>query len=136
MAGVETFTDKDTGEELVKSELLNSFEPCTIFRGIVGSDGQRYGALADIDAFAIFNWEDGHGEVEILDVYQGLVRYGATGWNQGASRVDPMEDTGSPERQARVDELAAFYDLMEELPEDQRLIAEQFDDFMSGKVTV
>lgn len=35
----------------VHSEATGRMEPCTLHTGVLGSDGVRYGALADIDAY-------------------------------------------------------------------------------------
>jgi hypothetical protein len=46
-------------------------EPCTIQTGVVGCDGVRRGAMADIDCYAMFRYEDDAGrDVDVLEVYQ------------------------------------------------------------------
>jgi hypothetical protein len=51
----------------VESDHTNELEVCTIHFGIVGVDGVRRGAIADIDLYAMFGWVDGAGrEVDII----------------------------------------------------------------------
>lgn len=56
----------------VQSDFTNELEPCTIMQGVVGVDGVRRGAMADIDMFAAFvpkyDW-DGNELPDVLDVY-------------------------------------------------------------------
>ena len=42
----------------VRSDYTNQLEDATVSPGILGSDGKRYGAIADIDLFAMFNYQD------------------------------------------------------------------------------
>jgi len=54
----------------VISDYTGKREPCTIQTGVIGHDGVRRFAIADIDLFAMFNWEDEAGrEVDVISVY-------------------------------------------------------------------
>lgn len=90
----------------VRSDFTLSMEPATIQPGILGSDGVRYGAIADIDLYAMFNWETENGEpVDILVEYQEMLKR----YNKNVSAVDPLKDPTSEERKARVARMAEHF---------------------------
>lgn len=55
----------------VKSEITKELADCTICQGIVMSDGERIGAMADVDLFAAFT-VDMEDAIKVINRKEGL----------------------------------------------------------------
>jgi hypothetical protein len=97
---------------MVPCDLTGEDGECTICTGIVGADGVRRGALADVDVFSAFNVETGKNKLDMWEVKEIRDR---TVINRRACEV---VDSGKP----TVEELGLYYAIC------NALISENCDD--------
>ena len=114
---------------MLKSDTTGKMEPCTIITGILGSDGNRYGAMADIDAlcFAVEVFdptplgEKGFADV-IADAANGVLHGNDNGYDKNVAERNPYDNQFSDERIARVERMRQSLEMTAEFDEKGNLI--------------